>query len=64
MKRKTKKEWTQNMVKKMYRWKRMSMYMDEWIQFKWRNLVWLEYFSNTKNLKNSNKKSKKGKKTN
>ena len=44
MKRKTKNEWTQNMVKKMYRWKRMPMYIDEWIEFKWRNMVWLEYF--------------------
>jgi len=30
----------------MYRWKRMPMYIDEWIEFKWRNskLVWWEYF--------------------
>ena len=28
----------------MYSWKSMSMYIDEWIEFKWRNLVWLEYF--------------------
>jgi len=34
-KRKTKNEWTQNMVKKMYRWKRMPMYTDEWIELKW-----------------------------
>ena len=27
----------------MYSWKRMPMYIDEWIGFKWRNLVWLEY---------------------
>ena len=47
------------MVKKMYRWKRMPMYIDEWIEFKWRNLVWLKFFSNTKKLKNSNKKIKK-----
>ena len=31
---KTENEWTQNMVKKMYRWKRMPMYIDEWIEFK------------------------------
>jgi len=37
-------EWTQNMVKKMYRWNRMPMYTDEWIEFNWRILVWLEYF--------------------
>jgi len=24
--------------------KHMPMYTDEWIEFKWRNLVWLEYF--------------------
>jgi len=24
--------------------KRMPMYTDEWIEFKWRILVWLEYF--------------------
>ena len=40
--KKTENEWTQNMVKKMCRWKRMPMYLDEWIEFKWRNLVWLE----------------------
>jgi len=35
-------------MKKMYGWKRMPtayvVYTDEWIDFKWRNLVWLEYF--------------------
>ena len=50
----------QNMVKKIYRWNRMPMYTDEWIEFKWRILVWLEYFSNIKKFKNStNKKVKK-----
>jgi len=43
-KQKQKNEWTQNMVKKMYRWNRMPMYTNEWIEFKWRILVWLEYF--------------------
>ena len=42
--KKTENEWTQNMVKKMYRWKHMPMYIDEWIEFKWRKLVRLEYF--------------------
>ena len=50
-KQKTKNEWTQNMVKKMYRWNRMPMYTDEWIEFKWRNLVWLEYFQQYKKIK-------------
>ena len=43
-KTKTKNEWTQNILKKMYRWNRMPMCTDEWIEFKWRILVWLEYF--------------------
>ena len=47
------------MVKKMYRWNRMPMYTDEWIEFKWRILVWLEYFQQCKKLKNSNRKVKK-----
>jgi len=34
---------TQNMVKKMYRWKSMPMYTDEWIKFNWRYLGWLKY---------------------
>jgi len=25
----------------MYRWKRMLICIYEWIEFKWRNLVWL-----------------------
>ena len=57
--KKTENELTQNMVKKMYRWKRMPMHIDEWIEFKWRILVWLEYFEQYKKLKNSNIKSKK-----
>ena len=32
------------MVKKIYTWKRMPMYIDEWIEFKRRNLVWLRVF--------------------
>jgi len=32
------------MEKKMYKWNRMPMYTDEWIEFKWTILVWLEYF--------------------
>jgi len=32
--KKQKNEWTQNVVKKMYRWNRMPMYTDEWIEFK------------------------------
>ena len=44
----------------MYRWNRMPLYTDEWIEFKWRILEWLEYFWQYKNLKNStNKKVKK-----
>ena len=35
------------------------MYTDEWIEFQWRILVWLEYFSNIKKLKNSNIKVEK-----
>jgi len=35
----------------MYMWKRMPMYMHEWIEFKWRNLVWLEYFWQYKEIK-------------
>jgi len=36
---------TQNMVKKMCRWKRMPVYKDKWIKFNWRNLVWLRICS-------------------
>ena len=36
------------------------MYTDEWIEFKWRILVWLKYFQQYKKIKNStNKKVKK-----
>ena len=31
-------------------------YTDEWIDFKWRNLVWLEYFQQYKKLKNGTNK--------
>ena len=30
--------------KKVYKWNRMPMYTDEWIEFKWWILVWLGYF--------------------
>jgi len=36
-----KNEQAQNMVKKMYSWKRMPMYTNERIRFNWRYLVWL-----------------------
>ena len=49
--KKNKNEWTQNMVKKMYRWNRMPMYTDKWIEFKWRNFVWLEYYKQYKKIK-------------
>ena len=42
--KKNKKRMNAEHGEEMNSWKRMPMYMDEWIEFKRRNLVWLEYF--------------------